>query len=127
MRYLGIDYGSKRIGIAVSDGEGKIAFPRKIIPNDEKLFSELAQILEVERIQEIVIGDTRAINGGENAVTKESDEFAERLKDTIDLPVHRMREALSSAEAMRFAPKGKHHDDSSAAAIILQRYLDAKR
>jgi len=127
MKYLGLDYGTKRIGIAVSDGDGAIAFPRKTVPNDAKLFDELAQTIEVERIQEIVIGDTRASNGEENRITKDSDAFAKKLQETINLPVHRAREALSSAEAMRFAPPGKRHDDSSAAAIILQRFLDQRK
>lgn len=126
MKYLGLDYGKKHIGVAVSDGEGTIAFPRKIILNNQSLFSELAHIIETERIGEIVIGDARSFSGAENSVTAESDSFAARLESTVQMPVRRMREAWSSAEAMRFAPPGKRHDDSSAAAIILQRFLDSR-
>lgn len=125
MRYLGIDYGTKRIGIAVSDGEGSIAFPRKTITNDANLLRELGHVIEEERIEAVVIGDARALSGAENTITAESDAFTKRLKETFNIPAHRMREAYSSAEAMRFAPPGKRHDDSSAAAIILQRFLDA--
>jgi putative holliday junction resolvase len=127
MRYLGIDYGKKKIGIAVSDGDGSIAFPRKVLPNDEQLFRELVQLVEAEAIGEIVIGDARTLSGEVNAITPESDAFAKRLASTIAIPVRRAREAYSSAEAMRFAPPGKRHDDSSAAAIILQRFLDASK
>lgn len=126
MRYLGLDYGKKRIGVAVSDGDGSIAFPRKTISNDANILRELAHVIEEERIEEIVIGDTRSLSGAENLITAESDSFAAKLESSVHMPIHRMREAWSSAEAMRFAPPGKRHDDSSAAAIILQRFLDSR-
>lgn len=124
MRYLGIDYGSKRIGCAVSS-EG-IAFPLSVIANDATLFTTLCGILEKERVGAIVVGDTRAFGGGENRITRDVELFVERLREESKLPVHSVWEAGSSVEASRYAPQGSSKDDSAAAAIILQRFLDSK-
>lgn len=123
MKYLGIDYGTKTLGIAVSDRDGKIAFPRPSLPNDINVVQSVVDLMKGEGAVAVVIGDTRAINGGENTVTKEADDFASSL-EAAGVRVERIWEAWSSVEAARFAPKGKTHDDSAAAAIILQRFLD---
>ncbi len=125
MKYLGIDYGAKRLGLSLSDDKGQFAFPRETIPNDPTSIDRIAQMAKKERVQSIVVGDTRAISGAENAVTKESNYFVQTLAAHTGLPVLRSWEAWSSVEAGRFAPKGKEHDDAAAAAIILQRYLDS--
>ena len=125
MRYLGIDYGAKRIGLAVSDEAGGFAFPKATIPNDANALAYIMQLAEDEGIAAFVLGDTRTASGAENPVTYEADRFAERLEEQISIPMHRAWEAWSSVEAGRFAPDGKH-DDSAAAAIILQRFLDSR-
>lgn len=125
MKYLGIDYGGKRIGLSISDPTGTIAFPHSTIETSAAL-ELIRKEVEVKRIDAIVIGDTRSYGGKENPVTKESDAFAEQLKTELNLPVERVWEAGSSIEASRFAPEGEGHNDASAAAIILQRYLDTK-
>jgi putative Holliday junction resolvase len=125
MRYLGIDYGAKRLGLALSDEAGGFAFPRETIPNDASSIDRIADIVHKEHVGTIVIGDTRALNGAENAVTAEADSFATTLEAHARVPVERIWEAWSSVEAARFAPSGTH-DDSSAAAIILQRFLDVR-
>lgn len=125
MRYIGIDYGTRQVGVAVSDPAGAFAFPRTTLENDAKLVGALCGLARDEEAAAFVLGDTRALSGGENPVTAAADAFAKRLESECGLPVHRMREAWSSAEAMRYAPAGKRHDDSAAAAIILQRFLDA--
>lgn len=122
MRYLGIDYGAKRIGLAVSS-EG-IAFPHDSVENNGDLFATLCGIIAKEKISAIVIGDTRAFGGGENPVTKEAEGFIKKLSKETGLPVTPAWEAGSSVEASRYAPEGRPKDDSAAAAIILQRYLD---
>jgi|SRR3989344_1311365 len=124
MRYLGIDYGAKRIGLAASS-EG-IAFPHSVVPNDATLFSALADIIAKEKIESIVVGDTRSFGGRENPVTKEAEVFIERLKKETSLPVTPAFEAGSSIEASRYAPDDMGHDDGAAAALILQRFLDMK-
>jgi putative Holliday junction resolvase len=126
MRYLGIDYGAKHIGIAVSDQSNSFAFPRDTIPNDHKALEIIARIVSLEEIAEIIFGDTRSIDGGANQITAEADAFVEKLKQAAGVPTKRSREAWSSQEAARYAPPGQKHNDASAAAIILQRFLDAR-
>ena len=124
MKYLGIDYGAKRIGLSVSDGQGTIAFPRDGIPNNEKAISAIETLIRAEKIEAIVVGDTRALGGSANAVTSQADEFIAKLTETTGLPLSRAFEGWSSIEASRYAPEGAAKSDSAAAAIILQRFLD---
>jgi putative holliday junction resolvase len=126
MRYLGIDYGTKRLGLAISDEAGSFAFPREVIANDGTAFETLKKIIAEENVGEIVVGDTLSVDGGANLITARAEEFITDLFQATGVSVHRIREAWSSAEAMRFAPPGKRHDDSAAAAILLQRFLDSK-
>lgn len=126
MKILGIDFGMKRVGIAVSNEEETIAFPRATLKNDEILVPHIVELLEKEKIGAIVIGDTRTVSGSPNPIVSLSaDLFIEELKEVTHIPVRRAFEAWSSIEASRYAPKGKEHDDAAAAAIILQRHLDA--
>lgn len=126
MKYLAIDYGSKRVGTAVSDAGGSIAFPRTVLPNDEQLFSALKRLIEDEKVETVVVGDTRSHSGGENPVTVAAETFVKKLETEIQLPIERVWEIWSSIEASRYAEKGNEHNDAAAAAIILQRFLDMK-
>jgi putative transcription antitermination factor YqgF len=126
MRYLGIDYGSKLIGTAISDENAGFAFPRDVVPNDKKRLETIARLVEKEKVDAIVVGDTRAYSGESNLITEESDTFARELQSYVKIPLHRVREAWSTQEAARFAPAGQKHNDSAAAAIILQRFLDVQ-
>lgn len=123
MRYLGIDYGIKRVGLAVTDALGTIAFPRDTLANDAKFIDRVVAMIKDEKIESIVVGDTRAFSGFENPVTKEAEGFMNKLRSASGLPVISAWEAGSSVEASRFAP-GDEHEDGAAAAIILQRYVD---
>ena len=125
MRFLGIDYGARRIGLALSDEKGGFAFPHETIPNDTTAIDRIEKICRTEHVDEIVIGDTQAANGRDNPVTEDAKRFAQMLSEHTGHTVHEVREAWSSVEAARFAPKGKEHDDSAAAAIVLQRFLDS--
>lgn len=124
MKYLGIDYGAKRVGLAVSDAGGNIAFPRATLANDEKLLSQISALVKEEKIEALVVGDTRSHGGGDNPVTAEAESFVSILEAEVRVPVERVFEAWSSIEASRYAVKGNEHNDAAAAAIILQRYLD---
>ncbi len=126
MKYLGVDFGDKRVGTAVSDEEGTIAFPRKTFGNNGELITMLAKLIQEEKIQKIVIGDTHSHGGASNPVSGEADVFITQLQKATGLTVERAFEMWSSIEASRYAPKGKEHDDAAAAAIILQRYLDMR-
>jgi putative Holliday junction resolvase len=126
MKYLGIDYGAKRVGIAVSDEAGTIAFPRDTLANDSSLIERLARLVVDEKVTTIVVGDTRAFSGFENSVTKAAESFIVRLAEKTGIPVLPAFEAGSSIEASRYSEDDSVHDDSSAAAIILQRYIEMK-
>lgn len=123
MKYLGIDYGARNIGIAVTDGSGALAFPQCVIPNDTKALAAIVELIRKEQVGRIVMGDTRADNGTGNTITPDAERFAEALGADTDIPITFASESWSSYEAARYA-SGDHHDDSVAAAIILQRYID---
>ena len=127
MKYLGIDFGAKRVGVAVSDARGTIAFPRSTIPNDERLLAQLQEVVRVDEVESIVVGDTRSHGGAPNTISDKADAFAASLARETGLPLERSWEAWSSIEAGKLAPKGAEHNDASAAAFILQRFLDMKK
>lgn len=124
MRYLGLDYGDKIIGVALSDEGGAFAFPKENIANDERAVEYLARIALENKVSGIIVGDTRADNGADNRITAEADAFIKKLSENTAAPISTIREAWSTFEAARYAPQGQKHDDAAAAAIILQRYLD---
>ncbi len=126
MKYACIDYGARRVGIAVSNQEGTIAFPRATVSCDAHLVRMIQRMVTDEKIEKIIMGDARTISGEANQITHEVEMFAQSLRDTGTVPVELAREAWSSIEAARYAPRSKDHDDAAAAAIILQRYLDMK-
>lgn len=130
MRYLGIDYGAKRIGIALSDEGGKIAFPRETLSGDsEKIVEKIAEICEKEKVGRIVVGLPISFEGRETAQTEETKNFAEKLKKAISLPVESENEILTSRMVERDIKEGrikKEKIDAASAAIILQSYLDKR-
>lgn len=126
MRYLGIDFGAKRIGLAISNEERTIAFPHSTIANDEQAIEAIVAIVKEKNIQTVVIGDTRSHGGLANPITADAERFAEALEEHAQVPVKKIFEIWSSVEASRYADKGKEHDDASAAAVILQRFLEMK-
>ena len=136
MKRLGIDFGSKKVGIAVSDDDGRIAFPKTILKNDAALLDEVAQLCRIERIDEIVIGESLDFAGTPNVIMPAIREFADAIRFKAELPVAFQKEYMTSLEARRpidgkkdlMARKVKQEKmgnvDASAAALILQRYLD---
>lgn len=123
MRFLGIDYGTKRIGLALSDEEGGMAFPHSVIPNDDDFVKTLVGMIKKEQVGAIVLGESKDFEQKENPIMEE----IHRLKDVLEkekgLSVYLEPEFFTSAEARRL--QGKHEKtDASAAAIILQSYLD---
>ncbi len=125
MRYLGIDYGTRVLGLSLSDPAGQFAFPFEILPNDSHVIENIAHVIEEKNVGVIVIGDTRSDGGGANTLTERCERFATLVEQRTKVKVTFVREAWSSFEAARFAPDQKKRDDA-AAAIILQRFLDAK-
>ena len=125
MKFLGIDYGGKRIGLAVSDKTGTIAFPRETLANMRGVIGSIQKIIQEEKIGFVVVGDTQSYGGIPNPITFKVKDFVEDLKKVLDVPIASSWEAGSTMEANRYDPEGAHND-AAAAAIILQRYLDIK-
>ena len=127
MRYLGVDYGRARIGIAVSDPEGKIAFPRQVIAyrSMRQVIAAFKDSVAAEGIEEIVAGLPVGLDGQDTEETAAVRVFAEALAAALGLPVHLENEMFTTRMAEAAGGKGKM-SDASAAAIILQSYLDKK-
>lgn len=122
MRYLGIDYGTKRVGIALTDESGSIAFPHSIIPNSLRLGDEIMAICKKEDVKLIIMGESRDYKGNENTVMEGVHRLRAELQEKCGVDVIFEPELLTSAEAERI--QGKNDKiDASAAAIILQSYL----
>jgi putative Holliday junction resolvase len=144
MKYLGIDYGTKKIGTAISDSEGNIAFPRDIIANSPTVISELVQYIESEGIETVVVGKSLDPWGDENTVQQDIDRFVSKLSEaTQGIQIIQQDERGSSVAARSHLyskgnianerwtekenQKKREAVDAGAAAIILQRYLDTRK
>lgn len=121
MRFLGIDYGTKRVGFAVSDQNGVLAFPKTVVKNNGELTKKIAAIIHEEKVGEIVVGESLDFAGLPNLLMKETGYFTGQLEKRFKLPVHLEKEFLTTVEARRYQAG---EVDASAAALILQRYLD---
>ena len=122
---MGVDYGTKRVGVALSDEGGTMAFPCAILENGKGLVGEIKNICAKEGVEQIVVGESLNYQGSPNRVMKEIDNFVAELTEMVAIPVALEREFLSTQQA-RFFQEEKKHVDDSAAAIILQSYLDKK-
>lgn len=138
MKFLGIDFGTKRVGIAISDENGSFAFPKITLKNDENLFKNLKEIINLEKIESIVVGESLDMHGLANTVNINISKFIEVLQKEFTLPVTKEKEFFSSFEAHGRLGKESLYDrktkiekgldlDSKAAAIILQRFLDKRK
>lgn len=126
MRYLGIDYGAKRIGIAISDPNGAMAFPRVVLDATDDPVAVVVDLCKKESVEKIVVGESVNLDGAHNPIMKKITAFAEELARQTGLPLAFISEVYSSEEAKR--TQGDHAmGDASAAAIILQSYLDRER
>lgn len=126
MRYLGIDYGDKHIGVAVSNENGDLAFPLEPLSNDVQLMGHISSLVKEKDIKEFVIGESKDFQGNENPIMKKAKEFAGKLEKESGKTVRFEPEFLTSVEA-RHIQGGSDKTHSSAAAIILQSFLDRKK
>jgi putative holliday junction resolvase len=136
-RILGIDYGSLRVGLSLSDPLGIIAGPIDALKNDPLLFSKIKQLTVRENVKLIVVGMPLNLKGLEAYKAKEVNNFVERLKAELDIEVVTLDERFTTTIAQKtmiaMGTKKKERQqkngriDSMAAAIILQGYLDTLR
>lgn len=126
MRTLGIDFGSKRVGIAMSDETSSFAMPLTTLINDGTLVKEIKEMSSKNGITMIVIGDAKKMDGTRNDISDKLDSFIQDLKNE-GLSVVVEPEFLTShqAERLQYDLGGdKEKKDATASAIILQSYLD---
>jgi putative Holliday junction resolvase len=136
MRRLGIDHGERRVGIALSDEEGRIAHPRDTLARKDPraLLEAVASIAREEGVGEIVVGLPLHLDGSEGASARRARRFAELLEEAAGRPVVLWDERLTTAQADRALSEAgvrgrarRKVVDRVAAALMLQSYLDSKR
>lgn len=131
MRYLGVDYGTSKVGLALSDEEGTMGFPHSIVQNTPRLLEVLCALIATEDVGAVVIGESRDLAGSENPIAKDARALGEQITERAGVPVHYESEVYTTAEARRAPEKEsksrrpKRHTviDDSAAALILTSYL----
>jgi len=123
MRYLGIDYGTKNVGLALSDENGKFAFAYGVLVNSKNLVNDIRSIADKEKVEGIVVGESKNYGGQDNDVMVEARVFVSSLQEICGCPIFYEPEFYTTREAERLI--GKDADlDARAAAIILKSYLD---
>ena len=132
-RILSIDYGDKKVGLALSDPMKIIAKPYKTIINDSKesLLNDIIQIIKLKDIDEIVVGLPKTLKNTYSEQTYKVKDFIDYITDNLDIHVVIVDERLSSIEAKRSlinqgikTGHNKKDVDMTAAALFLQNYLD---
>lgn len=126
MRHLGIDYGTKRVGIATSDETGQMAFPDVVLQNNNKLIENIGEIMETKKVGKIILGESKNFKMEDNEIMKDIIDLKSVLEATFEIDVELHPEVLTSAQAENIQGKNKMLD-ASAATIILQSYLDAQK
>jgi len=133
MRILALDHGSKRIGVAVSDETKTIAQPLEYILAEpfENFLARLKQLLIEKKVELVLIGLPRNMDGSYGPAAQKVETFVAALKTEITIPIKMMDERLTSKMANRILIQGnvrrdkrKENVDKMAAAILLQSYLD---
>ncbi len=135
MRMLGLDVGDRRIGVAISDPDGRLAVPRSVVDRkNEDGVRAIAQLAADEAVDRVVVGLPVSLDGSLGPQALRTQEFAELLRTRTAVEVVLYDERLSSVEADRHFQRAgvrsrdaKQHRDAAAAAIVLQAYLDSLR
>lgn len=135
MRVLGLDPGSKRVGVAISDELGMIAQPLDYIPAEpfEEFVQALLKLLEERQVEAMVVGMPRNMDGSYGPAAEKSKRLVEKLRERTEVPIRTWDERLTTAQANRVLIAGnvsrqkrKEKVDKMAAAILLQSFLDAQ-
>lgn len=131
MRYLALDLGDRRIGVALSDAMGMIARPLEVFERRSRAqdFSRVQQLIERYHVEALVVGLPLNMDGTEGPQASWVRDYIAALSATLRIPVILWDERLSTEEAHRIARQSgrsiPQHVDAIAAAVILQGYLDS--
>lgn len=131
MRFLSIDYGDKRIGVAISDPTGTIARELDVIENNQDFFEKFERFLIEYEVTEVIIGKPLSVKTGESTEqTGKVENFSEKLLTRFSfVKLHWMDERFTSSiihESFRGDAKKPKHIDGMSAALILQGFLDRR-
>lgn len=126
MRRLGIDFGTKKIGLALTDESGVMAFPYDVIPNDSKFLDTIESLIADKKIEEIVIGHSLNLDGVPNSVQDQIDAFISDMTLRQPIPIHLEPEQLSTQQAMKTTGRN-NQTDAAAAAIILDAFITKQK
>jgi putative Holliday junction resolvase len=133
MKALGIDFGSQRVGVSISDPDGLLALPLDTLTrrSDRQIIDRLSQLIDDEKIELIVLGEPLRLDGTPGSAAERVRRFASKLAQRTGIPIRMVDEALTSVEAsQRLREVGvdprKHPErvDALAAQILLQEALD---
>ena len=134
MRYLAIDHGNKRTGLAICDASEMIASPFMVVQSQQNLIEKIIAVIKAEQVGGVVIGLPFNMDGSEGGQAKTVTKFAEQLKKQIDIPLYFQDERLSSFAAEQklldsdyTRGKKKKRLDAIAAAAILESFLESKK
>ncbi|MDE0642682.1 MAG: Holliday junction resolvase RuvX [Acidimicrobiia bacterium] len=131
-RIMGIDYGHRRVGVALSDGLGLAAHPHEVIETGPKLFSRLEDLIRSEQVTRVVIGLPISLDGTEQAAARRARRFAEQIRrrwEGLEVLLYDEKLTTRIADDALLASglsrrKRRHRVDKVAAAVMLQGYLD---
>jgi putative Holliday junction resolvase len=139
MRYMGIDYGTKKVGIALSDGV--VALPKSVIPNGKDLIAQICEYVSEYGVDTVVVGKSLDLSGGENKLATQVTAFIDNLTTSIPetISIHCVDERYTTKLARAIPTEGHSRGDvankrggissnkqadAQAAALILQTFLD---
>lgn len=123
MRLMGIDYGEKRIGIAVSDQNGRFALPYGVLENKKGVILKIKEICRKKDVGKVIIGLPLDFKNMPTHATKGARDLKNKLEKEIDIDIFFEKEFLTTKEAERIQGKIKKID-ASAAALILKSYIE---
>jgi putative Holliday junction resolvase len=126
MKYLGIDYGTKRVGTAMSDDDGRMAFPDEVLANNAKLIENLSEKIKKNQIKKVIIGESKNYKMEDNAIMEDIIDLKSVIEATLEIDVELQPEFMTSMQAEKIQGKNDMID-ASAASIILQAYLDSNK
>jgi putative holliday junction resolvase len=120
-KIIGIDFGTKRVGVAVTDDTGSVAFPKTTLTNDRTLLPAVTSLVRTENASVVVIGESKNAEGQDNEVMRSARRFAQDLENHVAVTVRYEPEFYTSVEARR--DTDKREVDAEAAAILLNSYI----
>lgn len=132
-RFMGIDYGKERVGIALSDPDRSLATPHTVLPLQpfRKFLGAVKALIREQEVEQIVVGIPRNMDGSYGPSSDAAREFAFKLEEALTIPVKKFDERLTTVQASKALRQGgksakqqKGMIDSAAAQIILQTYLE---